>query len=166
MLLITSAEWSDLEDQARAAGIRGAVAKPLFRSTLYHALTGLDGRREQAPAQEAAKPMSLEGRRVLLAEDNDLNWEIAEELLSELGLVMERAENGQICADLFAGSEPGWYSAILMDLRMPVMNGYEATEAIRAMDRPDAKTLPIIAMDEVSRLLEKYIGAVEGGRTE
>ena len=121
---------------------------------------------------------------MLLAEDNDLNWEIAEELLSELGLIMERAENGKICADRFAASEPGWYDAILMDIRMPVMTGYEATAAIRAMERPDARTIPIIAMSadafsedvkhcldcgmnahvakpidigEIARLLEKYI---------
>ena len=185
MLLITAADWSDLEEQAKAAGIVGAVSKPLFRSNLYYALKSWCGHEDVQQAREEDRTVDFAGRRVLLAEDNDLNWEIAEELLSELGLTMERAENGKICADMFQDSPPGWYDAILMDIRMPVMTGYEATEAIRAMDRADARTVPIIAMsadafaedvqncldcgmnahvakpidmDEVSRLLEKYIG--------
>ncbi len=113
---------------------------------------------ERKPVEEPAV-YDFGGRRVLLAEDNDLNREIATELLSEVGLVVESAENGKLCADLFAASEPGYYEAIFMDLRMPVMNGYEATVAIRSMDRPDAATVPIIAMsadafsDDVSRCL-------------
>ena len=81
-----------------------------------------------------------------MAEDNDLNWEIANELLSELGLKLDWAENGQICLDKFRESEEGYYDAILMDLRMPVMSGLETTREIRALDRPDAQTIPIIAM--------------------
>ena len=132
--------------------------------------------------------MDLTGKRVLLAEDNDLNWEIAEELLAERGLALERAENGQICVEMFQKADKGYYDAILMDIRMPVMTGYEATEAIRALDRPDAKEIPIIAMtadafaedmqkcldcgmnahmakpidvDVVARILEKYIRGLE-----
>ncbi len=184
ILLVTAADWSELEERARAAGVEGAISKPLFRSNLYYALVGYSDRGLQAQAQEETRHQDLVGKRVLLAEDNDLNWEIAEELLSELGLIMERAENGKICADRFAASEPGWYDAILMDIRMPVMTGYEATAAIRAMERPDARTIPIIAMSadafsedvkhcldcgmnahvakpidigEIARLLEKYI---------
>ena len=124
------------------------------------------------------------GRRVLLAEDNELNWEIAEELLSSQGLALDWAEDGHVCVDMFQAKDPGYYDAVLMDLRMPIMNGYEATEAIRGLDRPDAKTIPIIAMTadafaedikkcldcgmnahvakpidvrEVSRLLQKYM---------
>ncbi len=85
------------------------------------------------------------GKRVLLAEDNDLNWEIAHELLSGLGLSLDWAENGQICVDKFKQSAEGYYDAILMDIRMPIKNGYQATEEIRAMDRNDA-SIPIIAM--------------------
>ncbi|MBD5147262.1 MAG: response regulator, partial [Oscillibacter sp.] len=120
---------------------------------------------------------------ILVAEDNELNWEIAQELLSELGLELEWAENGSICVEKFQASQPGTYDAILMDLRMPIMSGYEATQAIRSLDRPDAQ-LPIIAMTadafsediqrcldygmnahiakpidmrEVARILEKYL---------
>ncbi len=113
---------------------------------------------EPAPAEEEID-YDFGGKRVLLAEDNELNREIAEELLSEVGLAVESAENGKICAEMFAASEVGYYDAVFMDLRMPVMNGYEATEAIRAMFRPDAATVPIIAMsadafsDDVSRCL-------------
>ena len=82
----------------------------------------------------------------MLAEDNELNWEVAHELLSELNVELEWAEDGQICLDKFSNSAVGYYDAVLMDLRMPVMNGYEATEAIRSLERPDARQIPIIAM--------------------
>ena len=83
--------------------------------------------------------------QLLLAEDNELNWEVAEELLKELNLNLEWAENGQLCVEKFAASPEGFYKAILMDIRMPVMNGYEATQAIRKLNRGDAG-VPIIAM--------------------
>ena len=101
----------------------------------------------------------MKGKRALLAEDNELNWEIAEAMLSDLGMQLEWAENGQICVDKFGQSEKGWYDAILMDLRMPVMGGIEATTAIRNSDIPD-KDLPIIAMtadafsDDIKKCLD------------
>ncbi len=122
----------------------------------------LDLERAAEELHESAQTEELPdfgGKRVLLAEDNELNREIAEELLSEVGFSVESAENGKICADLFAASSIGYYDVIFMDLRMPVMSGYEATEAIRAMERADAKTVPIIAMsadafsDDVARCL-------------
>ncbi len=85
------------------------------------------------------------GKRILLAEDNELNWEVASAVLEEFGFVLDWAENGLVCVDKFRNSAPGYYDLILMDVRMPVMNGYEATRAVRAMDRPDA-SIPIIAM--------------------
>ena len=88
----------------------------------------------------------LAGRHILVAEDNELNWEILRELLMDLGMELEWAENGKICLENFEKSKKGDYDAILMDVRMPVMNGYEATRAIRALERPDAQTIPIIAM--------------------
>ena len=97
-------------------------------------------------AQAELDPAELAGARVLLAEDNELNWEVASELLGACGLELDWAEDGQECLERFRASEPGHYDAILMDVRMPRMNGYEATRAIRALDRPDAATVPIIAM--------------------
>ncbi len=167
ILLTTAADWSDVEDEARAAGINGAVPKPLFRSTLYYSLKPYCGGEEAAPAPEAPAGPVLAGRRVLLAEDNDLNWEIAAELLAEQGLALERAENGRVCAELFQKSPPGYYDAILMDIRMPVMNGYEATRTIRAMLHPDAKTIPILAMsaDAFSEDVQRCLDCGMNGHT-
>ena len=86
------------------------------------------------------------GRRLLVAEDNELNWEIANELLSLSGFTLDWAENGKLCVEQFQAAQPGYYSAILMDLRMPVMNGLDAAKTIRSLKREDAKKIPIIAM--------------------
>ena len=146
ILLISAYDWSEIEKEAKEAGITGFISKPLFKSTLFYGLRqfidGVEIREEEGEQQRE----DLTGRRVLLAEDNDLNWEIAAELLSSLGLELDWAENGQICVEKFQAAAPGYYDAILMDLRMPVMTGYQATEAIRSMGREDAKAIPIIAM--------------------
>ena len=145
ILLISAYDWSEIEEEAREAGVSGFIAKPLFKSTLFYGLKPfVEPLADSAPPAEAK--LDLTGRRVLLAEDNELNWEIAEELLSAEGLELDWAENGKLCVEKFLGAQPGHYDAILMDLRMPVMTGYEATAAIRGADRPDAKTIPIIAM--------------------
>jgi len=144
--LLTSAyDKDDMREAAKASHIKGAIAKPLFKSTLYYGLLEYMGGEHQVPPQKQDEP-DFTGRRVIIAEDNDLNWEVAEELLSELGLELVRAEDGRVCVEMFKKSAPGEYDAILMDLRMPEMSGYEAAQAIRAMKRPDAKLLPIIAM--------------------
>lgn len=162
-VLLTSAyDWGNFEKQAREAGINDFISKPLFKSTLYHALVKYV---EGEKAKENDKPVSLDGKRVLLAEDNELNREIAQVLLEDIGLVLECAENGQICVDMFSDSAPGYYDAILMDIRMPIMTGYEATKAIRALDRPDAASIPIIAMtadafaEDVKRSLDSGMNA-------
>lgn len=146
ILLISAYDWSEIEEDARAAGIDGFISKPLFKSTLFYGLKPFVGGQtagEQTPPTH--REMNLEGRKILVAEDNEINWEIAHELLSELGMELDWAENGKVCVDKFSSSPAGHYDAILMDLRMPVMNGYEATEVIRGLDRPDAD-IPIIAM--------------------
>ena len=135
---------SDLETEAREAGISGFISKPLFKSSLFYGLRPYTQDHEEH-REKKKKKSSIKGCRILLAEDNDLNWEIAEELLNEEGLVLERAENGEICVEKFEQSQEGFYDAVLMDIRMPVMNGYEAAEAIRAVGRRDAD-IPIIAM--------------------
>lgn len=145
ILLISAYDWTEIESEARAAGIDGFVAKPLFRSTLYRALSAVaDG--PSASSEASAPEADLAGRRVLLAEDNELNWEVARELLGALGLELTWAENGREAVDAFASSELGAFDAVLMDIRMPEMDGYQAARAIRALPRPDAATVPVIAM--------------------
>ena len=161
IMLISAYDWSEIEADAREAGITGFISKPLFRSTLFY---GLKPFVENAgvPSEQCHEEKSADftGRRVLLAEDNDLNWEIASELLSSLGMELDWAENGKICVEKFLASPPGFYDAVLMDLRMPVMTGYEATAAIRALDRPD-RDIPIIAMtaDAFSEDIKKCLDA-------
>lgn len=163
IILISAYDWTEIEEESRAAGINGFLMKPLFRSTLFYGLRTFIGNDKPLPVHEDDMP-KFTNRRILVAEDNELNWEIACELLQDLGLELEWAENGQVCTDMFRKSEPGYYDAILMDIRMPIMNGYEATEAIRAMERSDA-SLPIIAMtadafsEDIQRCLEHGMNA-------
>lgn len=145
ILIISAYDWSDIEDDAREAGAQGFISKPLFKSNLFLGLKPYMLEIEEEETESEEKQMQFRGKRILLAEDNDLNWEIAEAVLSEVGFELERAENGKICLEKFNQSEPGFYDIILMDIRMPVMNGYEATQKIRALERQDAD-LPIVAM--------------------
>lgn len=145
VLLISSYDWSEIEREAKLAGISGFIPKPLFKSTLFQ---GMKPFMEEGSSQSNGLEVGLSdfaGKRILLAEDNELNWEVASAVLEEFGFVLDWAENGLVCVDKFRNSAPGYYDLILMDVRMPVMNGYEATRAVRAMDRPDA-SIPIIAM--------------------
>lgn len=150
VFLISAYDWNDVEEADESLDdIEGFISKPLFKSTLYHHLKHYsDPDTEDVELTQIADEdaeVSFGGKHVLLAEDIDLNWEIAYEILSEFDMQLERAVNGKECVDIFEKSEPGYYSAILMDIRMPVMNGYDATKAIRALKRED-HALPIIAM--------------------
>ena len=120
-------------------------SKPLFKSNLYMELSRFIGGHSEIEKELGTKEVHFENKRILLAEDNELNMEIAQEILSDVGLVMEWAENGKICTEMFSDSPEGYYDAVLMDIRMPVMDGYEACSIIRAMKRKDAG-IPIIAM--------------------
>lgn len=144
ILIISAYDWSDIEEEAREVGVQGFISKPLFKSNLYLGLSKyIEGIDEPEEKEESIE--KFVGKRILLAEDNELNWEIAQEILLEAGFEIEWAENGKICLEKFQASAPGTYDVILMDIRMPVMSGYEAAQAIRALDRPDAD-VPIIAM--------------------
>lgn len=160
IVLISAYDWSDLESQAALAGVSGFVSKPLFKSTLYHALKKFDGSNKGDGDALKEEQKDYTGVKILVAEDNDLNWEIAEELLSEYGFKLTHAENGRKCVELFGQSAEGYYSLILMDLRMPIMDGYEATEKIRSLNRKDAD-IPIIAMtaDAFSEDIKKCLEA-------
>ncbi len=158
-LLLSACDWSGMADEAREAGISGFLSKPVFKSTLLDALNAFAGTGfEEADGTEQAVDLVLRGKRILLAEDNELNWEVAKELLSVLELELDWVENGQLCAAKFEESPVGYYDAILMDVRMPVMDGYEATAAIRGMERGDAD-IPIIAMtaDAFSEDIQKCL---------
>ncbi len=144
VFLISAYDWSDIENEIIGTEIEGFISKPLFKSTLYGRLRQYaDG--TSGTTEKESNNVDFTGKKILLAEDIDLNWEIASEVLSEYGFELDHAENGKICVDMFENSKPGYYDVILMDIRMPVMNGYEATKTIRALGRKD-KDLPIIAM--------------------
>ena len=143
--LISAYDLTDIEKDLDGIQIEGFIQKPLFKSTLYENLIKYVRKEENPSEKEEKKQADLSGKRILLAEDVDMNWEIANEILTSFGLLVERAENGKICVEKFTQSETGYYDAVLMDIRMPVMNGYDAAIAIRASERSD-KDLPIIAM--------------------
>lgn len=158
-ILILTYDGSGVAGEVREAGISGFISKPLFPSTLFDALSAFAGTGAgEAVSTERAVDPGLQGKRILLAEDNELNWEVAREMLSALEIEIDWAENGRICVEKFEKSPVGHYDAILMDVRMPVMDGYEATTAIRGLERKDAD-VPIIAMtaDAFSEDIQKCL---------
>ena len=151
VIMLTGYNWDIIEDEAMTEGVDGIIAKPLFADSLLREIhTVLMKRSGEEISEEKEEETELErnlaGRRVLMAEDVEQNAEILEDLLELEDISAEHALNGKIAADMFAQHPAGYYDAILMDVRMPVMDGLAATREIRAMDRPDAKTIPIIAM--------------------
>lgn len=160
--IITAYDWTEIEDEAKAAGIDGFIAKPLFKSTLYHKLKQyMEDDKETEAQTEEPQEIRLTGMKILLAEDMAVNAQIAIMMLEELGASVDWAENGKLATEMFEKSEEGHYQVILMDLRMPVMNGYEATGAIRSMKRSDAANIPILAMtaDAFAADVEKCLDA-------
>ena len=145
ILLISAYDWSDLEEKAREAGADGFISKPLFRSTLYDKLNEMLGNRtERTDKQDDYSDIA--GMRILVAEDNDINWEIISALLEMYGIETERAENGQLAVDRIAGAEAGRFNMVFMDIQMPVMNGIEACRAIRALPEARKCAIPVVAM--------------------
>ena len=145
ILLISAHDWSDIEDAAKEAGANGFVSKPLFRSTLYEKINDLIGK--EAVSREPEDDYSdLQGIHILVAEDNDINWEIISAILGMYGITTERAENGRICVEKMSTVQKGSYELIFMDIQMPEMNGLDATRAIRRLEDPWASSIPIIAM--------------------
>ena len=148
IIILTAYDWSDIEDEAKEAGVSAFCAKPLFMSDLKAALLAANQIGDHAPSDTTAVWMrdDYSGKRLLLVEDVELNREIAEFILEEAGFVIESAPDGTDAVSMVEKSPEGYYDAVLMDVQMPIMNGYEATKAIRAMQRKDVKNLPIIAM--------------------
>jgi CheY-like chemotaxis protein len=145
-VLLTSAyDWSDIEDEAKGAGANGFIGKPLFRSRLYEKINELFGTEVRATEPED-NYSDLAGMNILVAEDNDINWEIISAMLGMFGITSERAENGRICVEKMKAAEEGSYALIFMDIQMPEMNGLDATRNIRKLENKWAATIPIIAM--------------------
>ncbi len=145
LLLMSAYDWADCAEDAKSAGIRGFIPKPLFKSTLFFGIRQHVIKDEEAVRTQETVKSNWNGERILLAEDNDLNAEIAMEILTKSGLSVDWVENGRLCVEKFSASEEGHYDIILMDIRMPEMDGYEAATRIRALDRDDSE-IPIIAM--------------------
>ena len=143
VIILTSYNWDEIAVEAKAAGVDTFVAKPLFAGTVLDEFREVFKKKNAKLVRETA---DLKNRRVLLAEDVAVNAEIMIMVLSMREMEVEHAENGRIAVEKFAASEPGYYDAILMDMRMPEMDGLEATRRIRAMTRSDAKSIPIIAL--------------------
>ena len=148
IIILTAYDWSDIEVEARAAGVNAFCAKPLFMSDIRETLMAAIGQK-QTGAEDRILPEAgpdFRGRCILLVEDNELNREIAEELLKQYGFLVDIAENGAEAVKKVKNSAPGTYDLVLMDIQMPVMNGYEATEQIRALEDPALAKIRILAM--------------------
>ena len=146
IIILTAYDWADIEDEAKDAGVTAFCAKPLFMSDLKAALLAANNLNDKDEIAAAWTMADFSGKRILLVEDIELNREIAEVILTESGFVVESAPDGTDAVTMVEQSEENYYDAILMDVQMPIMNGYEATRTIRSMARNDVKTLPIIAM--------------------
>ena len=174
IIVLTGYSWEDMQGEAREAGVDGIMSKPLFTDSLMRELTTIIDRRGAGGSDSLAtvaveipeeENYGLEGCKVLIAEDMEINAEILMDLLEMEGIEADHAENGQDAVEMFGCASLNQYDAVLMDVRMPVMDGLEATRAIRAMDRADAKTVPIIAMtanafdEDVQRSLQAGMSA-------
>ncbi len=145
IIIISSYDLTDVKEAALEAGANGFISKPFFRSTVYDSLSDILGFERQVAVAETNE-IELTGLNILVAEDNDFNWEIAKEFLAMSEITATRAENGKICLDILEKSQEGEYDLVLMDVQMPEMNGYEATKVIRNHTRRDISNIPIIAM--------------------
>ncbi len=164
IIILTSFNWDEIMDEALHIGVDSFLAKPLFASNVISEFERIARKNNMALFRERGKT-ELEGKHILLAEDVLINAEIIKELLKIKGAIIEHAENGRIAVNLFNKSTESYYDAILMDVRMPEMDGLEATKTIRKLERPDSKTVPIIAMtanafdEDVQRSLQAGMNA-------
>ena len=148
IIILTAYDWSDIEVEAKAAGVTAFCSKPMFLSDLRETLMSALGQKLTDASQELLpeKNADFKGKHILLVEDNELNREIAQEILREYGFQVDTAENGEVAVERVSTAAPGSYDLVLMDVQMPVMDGYTATRKIRALDDPARAKLPILAM--------------------
>ncbi len=144
VIILSAYDWSDIEEEAKDAGVVAFCNKPLFLSELRRSLQSII--KSDDNSKHGKKKEKVRSGRILLAEDVELNQEIAIAILGDAGFTTEVAGNGRIAVDMLKNSEPGYYKLILMDVQMPVMNGYEATDEIRKLENPELASIPIIAM--------------------
>ncbi|WP_276949206.1 hybrid sensor histidine kinase/response regulator [Acetatifactor muris] len=146
VIVLTAYDWSDIEDEAKEAGVTAFCSKPLFLSELRSCLRSVINAEEEEEEKEQEELVRHHTGRILLAEDVELNQEIAVAILGDAGFTTEVAENGRIAVEMLRKSQPGYYQLVLMDVQMPVMNGYEAAKAIRKLENRKLASIPIIAM--------------------
>ena len=148
IIILTAYDWSDIEVDAKAAGVTAFCAKPMFMSDLRETLMSALGQKSADAVQGLLpeKNADFKGKHILLVEDNELNREIAQEILREYGFLVDSAENGAVAVEKVSTAAPGSYDLVLMDVQMPIMDGYTATRKIRALDDPARAKLPILAM--------------------
>ena len=142
IIILTAYDWSDVEEEAREAGVTAFCEKPLFMSQLRDLLANPGAKQEDTKAPK----VDYSGKKILLVEDNELNQEIAQTILEDAGFVIDTANDGVAAVKKMEQAAPGDYDLILMDIQMPVMNGYEATKKIRALKNKDVASIPIVAM--------------------
>ena len=166
IIILTAYDWSDIEVEAKAAGVTAFCSKPMFMSDLRETLMSAIGQAQTDAAQELLpkKNTNFKGRHILLVEDNELNREIAQEILCEYGFRVDTAENGAVAVEKVSTAAPGSYDLVLMDVQMPVMDGYTATRQIRALGDPALAKIPILAMT-ANAFDEDRRNALESGMT-
>ena len=161
IIILTAYDWHDIEKEAREAGVTAFCSKPLFRSQLYQALRNVEDATTKESVPETS-PEQFKGKRVLIVDDVELNREIAVAVIEDAGMQVETAENGQEAVEMLSKSVEGYYDIVLMDVMMPIMNGYEATQEVRKLENRKLADIPIIAMT-ANAFEEDRIAALKAG---